>query len=593
MKSRVDSNDRFFVISNFLFFSALFLLSFVFFNILVSSIGFILKISITKWSFFLSMIFSVTLNIIYCGKKNIFITLFSIIVPLLIIFLAINLNAKFYDYTWDGNSYHKSTIGMMMSGWNPVYENMEEFDYKSKFPIGVKDNSYIWGNHYAKASHIFAANIGVVTGKIESGKSINTISIMMLFFLSLSILLYNTKKIFPSVLLCICFITCPTISSQLLTNYVDLLVYIYFFTTILLFFAFEKFDLFQNSKTKLLVPFLMTLVIAINIKFSLFAYAGIYCLGYYLWYLIRLKNNAIDKKFFILFTICSSLAVIIGVFVVGLSVYPKNFIKKGNPFYPLMGDGKIDIMTVNQPDYFKKKSPINKFVIATFSKSANISEASGLKANYKIPFSVYKSEFDVQYACDLRISGNGMLFGGIIIISFLALIFVLKDVYENDRVLFYLIAIPCFITTLLIFTLGESWWARYFPQLHLLVFFPLLLLMINNKRMLNFLFIILSVIVLCNNYIVLHEAFRNVLDYKQEVDNQFKSLENQTNPNSCVLDIYTSSFHGSLYNIIERESTYKIVIASEDEYKEKYDYSGGLMGAFAVWKCKNDIDVEV
>ena len=587
-KKNTKNNDieKYSSISYFSFFVGLFLLSFVFFNILFSSTLFIFKVSITKYAFYLALLASFSLNYFINNKQKPLLKLLSIILPLFIIGLSIFLNGKIYDYTWDGNSYHKSTIGMMISGWNPLYERMEDFDKNNNNPINVADNSYIWGNHYAKASHIYAANIGAVTHNIESGKSINTISIIMFFCFSFSILLYSLKKVIRSLTLSLCFITCTTICSQFLTNYVDLLVYIYFFLIILLFFAFDYFKLFGKKNDLLLIVYFMALVIAINIKFSLFAYAGLYCLGYYIWYLLRLKKKQIDKKFFIKFTIDSILAVFVAVFFVGLSVYPKNFIKNGNPFYPLMGDGKIDIMTVNSPDYFENKSAINKFIIATFSKADNISKASGLKASYKVPFSIYKSELAVQYSCDLRISGNGLLFSGILLMCLIIYAFNLKKIYKNDNNLFYLMIIPTILTIVLVFTLGESWWARYFPELHLIIFFALLSLFIyTNKKLCIIFFYIIVILLFINNSIVFVETVHNAIDYTQTVAHQFAVLEGNTNPETCKLSLYTNSFHGALYDILYREKDYKIVYSSAEEYEKNAGYYSGLMGSFVVWTC--------
>ena len=167
----------------------------------------------------------------------------------------------------------------------------------------------------------------------------------------------------------------------------------------------------------------------------------------------------------------SIISVLIAVFVVGLSVYPKNLIQKGNPFYPLMGKDKVDIMTANQPDYFKEKSTIEKFYIATFSEAENINEAAMKEATFKKPFTINSDELKRLKYCDLRISGNGVLFSGILIISFVLLIVELVKIFKKDKVLFCLCIIPLSITLLMIFLLSESWWARYFPQLHLIVLF--------------------------------------------------------------------------------------------------------------------------
>ena len=371
-----------------IFLAGIYILLFIFFNIFISSTMFIFQIGISKWYVILSFIFSALIIYFFLKKSKILefkYLICSILLPILLIIGSIYINGKFIDYTSDGNSYHKVTVGMLANGWNPLYEEMVDFDTRSNNPVGIKENVSIWGEHYAKASHIFSANIYSLTGNIETGKCLNTISIIMLFFLIVSFLLFHFRKIIFSILFSICIVTIPVICAQYFTFYVDLLVYIYLFIPALCFFILEEDFL---DKKMILFSYLCSLVIAINIKFSLFGYVGIFCLGYYIWYIVRLRRKELDKKYFITFTLTSAFAVIIGVFIVGLSVYPKNFVDHGHPFYPLMGKDKVDIMTMNQPDYFKEKSTIEKFIIATFSKMDNIYESTGLEAEYKIPFSI-------------------------------------------------------------------------------------------------------------------------------------------------------------------------------------------------------------
>lgn len=572
--------------SKVLFFCGLFLISFIFFNISISTLLFIFKITILKFNAFLALFFSILSNYYFIKKSkenNLSFILITTIIPILLIAFSIFVSGKFYDYTFDGNSYHKASIGEMMNGWNPLYEQMEEYDKNSSNKINVAENSYVWANHYAKASHIFAANIGKITNNIESGKSINIISILILFMFTLSFILYESKFLFFSVLFSLCISTFTTISSQFLTNYVDILVYIYFFLLILVFFMFEKFSLFKN-KDNYLALYLMTLVIGINIKFSLFAYAGIYCLGYFIWYILRFKNKKIDKLFFKKFIITSAISLIIAVFVVGLSVYPKNYYLKGNIFYPLMGDNKIDIMTSNQPDYFKDKSPIEKFNIATFSRVSNISEIDGLEATYKIPFSVYSEEIKISNYCDLRISGNGVFYSGILIISFILLMINIIKEHKKDKTLFYLIIIPTTITIAMIFLLNESWWARYFPQLNLIVLFSLILLIKNNTKVNNALLFMIIGIILVNNFISFEKSLNHVIDFTKESNKQYYAFENNYKSEDCNLKLYTNVFHGALFNIMEREEKYNIeYITDKNQNYDTYDY---FMNGFVYWRCE-------
>ncbi len=588
-KLQNKNNINYLKISQSIFYCGLFLLSFIFFNILIASTLFIFKISIQFFYPLLSLVLSGVL-IGFLMKKNKLIDFKSLypyialLLPIILIIFTTHINGKIYDYTWDGNSYHKATIGMMMEGWNPLYEYMEDFDASDSTEIYVKSSSYLWGNHYAKASHIFAACIGSLTGNVESGKCLNILSIISLFCFVFSFLLNKKEKImFPFLFSC-CLITCTTIGSQFLTNYVDLLVYLYLFMIIYSFFLFEYGNMFENKLESFLVYF-MSLIIMVNIKFSAFGYAGLFCLGYYLWYIYRIFKKKIDISFFKKFTIISFIAVLISVFVVGLSVYPKNLLEKGHPFYPLMGENKVDIMTANQPAYFVDKSSIEKFAIATFSKVDNISAASGLEATYKIPFSISKSEIAVLSNCDVRISGNGIFFSGILIISSVVLLVALFKLFKSDKKLFAMFVIPLIITILMIIFLEESWWARYFPQLHFFIFFALLLLDKSKNKFIRTLMYALVIIILINNLSVLYLSTRNVYDYTKISNEQFKTFEELTESDTCKLELYSQMFHGAIYNAElktkEYETSYLDTINEED-----LGYYGPFMNGFVLWRCK-------
>ena len=131
-------------------------------------------------------------------------------------------------------------------------------------------------------------------------------------------------------------------------------------------------------------------------------------------------------------------------------MYPKNLIEHGHPFYPLMGKDKVEIMIQNQPDYFKNKSPLEKFTIATFSKVANITDDSKKEAEYKIPFTFNDEETTIISDADTRISGNGVLFGGILIISLILSCCCLYNLFKTDKKVFTMYAIFFSITLMLI-----------------------------------------------------------------------------------------------------------------------------------------------
>ena len=572
-------------VSKVLFYCGVFLLSFIFFNIFISCFLFVCKISINKFSFFISILLSFIFNILLAKRNNDYKLLFltiTILVSILIILSSLYISGKLYDFSYDGNTYHKLAVGKMADGWNPVYQDVVDFDKVNNELIPSNQNS-IWIDHYARASHVFAANTMKVTNNIESGKCINIISTITLLLFIISFVLYEKRKVLLSIFYGLTVIGCTTIMSQMFIYYIDCLTYIYFFLLIMSFFMFEKFTLFKN-KDNYLIIFFIALAIGINIKFTLFVYDGLFCLGYYIWYIYRLKKKQIDAKFFKKFTITAAISVIVAIFVIGLAVYPKNMINHGNPFYPLMGKDSVDIMTNNQPSSFKNKLPIEKFIIATFSKADNIYDAFDRNPEFKVPFTVDAQEISFASTYDLRMSGNGLLFSGIFIICLLLFSVYIYKLYKKDKNLFFLIIIPTIITIFFILLLGESWWARYFPQLHLIVFFTLLIFIYMDTKYANRFFFILIAIIFINNYISFISSLNRSSTFYSEMKIKHYQLADAVNDDKCNIQVYSGPYEGSLYNLRYNIKDKFMEIIDDNEYLSNFQEFNDFL--YIKWRCK-------
>ena len=561
-----------------IFLSAFFLLSFIFYNILISTIFFIFKVSIQSSFLIISLFLSICTMLFLLKKKEllkekkevVLNTFVSIILPILIIFISIFVNGKVYDYTWDGNSYQKATTGMLAIGWNPLYEELEDFDDNSKEQINIGDESPIYINNYPKASNIFAANVYKFTGNVETGKSLNTITIMMLFLFTFSFLLYKNKSLSFSLIFSICVVTYPVICAQFLTNYIDLLVYAFLYLTIFSFFIFEE-ENFIFSKEDNLLLFFMFLTISINIKTSLFGYVGLFCLAYYIWYFYRFLKGDLEKKFFRDFTITAIVSVLVGVFIIGLSVYPKNLLDHGHPFYPLMGDGAVEIMEQNQPRNFKEKPAFEKFLISFFSQVDDIISDSDEKIKFKIPFTVHKDELAHVGLPDLRLSGDGIFFSGIFLVSVIVLVIFVKDLYNENSRKCILFLIPMSVTLLMIFFLQEAWWARYFPQLYIFVLFALILLNENCKSKvavaIKWSFI---AVLLLNNLTTFAVAVKSSYDNNVTCNVEFQKYESLNLSEKAKLTVYANSYHGAKFNILDKVNQEDVIFI----YKYPEDKTG-------------------
>ena len=244
-------------------------------------------------------------------------------------------------------------------------------------------------------------------------------------------------------------------------------------------------------------------------------------------------------------------------------------------------------MINNQPDYFKEKNSVEKFMIATFSKMDNITESSGKKAEYKLPFSIYDSEFKLLSACDTRISGNGIFFSGILIIAVILFSLTVFRIYHQNGHLFWLTIIPIVITVIMIFCLSESWWARYFPQIYFLIFAVLLYLNEINDRKVHIVLYLFIILILINSFLIFWNSTKYALNYTKEVNN---SLWSSDFPYDCKLSLYAGisspEFPGAIYNVFDKRKNLDITILDSDEY----EYIPGMLlpviPPYVVGKCE-------
>lgn len=563
-----------------------FLLFFIVYNILISTTFFIFKISISKYYAIIALVLSIVSVLLILKKldllsfKKIYTIIISIVLPIITIIIALFLNGKIVDFSFDGNCYHKPTIGLMANGWNPIYEDAQEFDNSQKQSIYISNRIANWVDHYARGSHIYQANIYALTGNIECGKSINTLSIILMFLIVFSTIALKTHKMLFPMLFSVVLATYSVVSAQFLTNYIDLLNYIFLFLLIFSFFILE-FSENKNQEFLGLLLYFICLLLCINIKFTTFAYAGLFCLGFYIYYIIKLIKNKMNRRFFVKFSILSFVGVIVGVFIIGLAVYPKNLVKDGNPFYPLFGENKEDIMTRNQPAYFKDKSPVEKYFISMFAKSENIQKYSGKKATLKIPFTYDKDELSAIKTTDSRMSGNGVLFSGIFIISILIILFTSYSVWKNHKNIFVLCTIILGITILLIIFLGESWWARYFPQTYFITLIALVYLWLQRRSLSKVLLYIVFGIILINNAITFKEAVKFSYELNLNAKYQYQYMLDTTGGN---VDVITEvSYPGIYYNIFDdlNDYNYNILPPKKNISLDQYQY---ILSGLAFYK---------
>ena len=541
---------------NILKYSGLYLLSFLMLIVLGTTLLFFIKVSITRFH----LIGFLCLNTIlfYCltkkklSKKDFKLT---ILISVLVILLSMLLGSFTFDRSSDGNTYHKDAIGVLKEGYNPVYESSYDF-------IKIRDNSSkltnysIWTDHYAKANWIIAGNFYSLTNSIETGKAMNFISIYIVFSILFSFLI-DKLSFTKSLIISLIVVINPITASQMFTYYNDQLVCLFLFLAI---FYLIRLDKNINSK-ELWLSYIATFIILSNLKFNGLGYLLVFSFFFVCKYLYDAYK---EDKFLIRFKKLCLIFIplfIVSLLVVGYPTYVKNTIDHKNPFFPLYDKNGEDIITHQEPKSFIHMNNISKLYYGTFSKANNLRENDN--TTIKIPFMVYKDEIVPATSNDLRISGWGVLFSGLLIVSIVVFIVKYKD-YKKENFIFYTLGIPL----LLLVFMSESWWARYTPHFYLFIILSLyILLKYNKKKFINYIYITLIIIntlipLLGNTYY----TFKNSIQIRKD----FNSLKGKT------VIIKDTPYNGILYNLKDFNINFKIGknISGKELYYHYLEYRG-------------------
>ena len=112
---------------------------------------------------------------------------------------------------------------------------------------------------------------------------------------------------------------------------------------------------------------------------------------------------------------------IVSVLILGAHPYVTNTLRHSHPFYPIMGQGAVDIMTGMRPAVLSEKGPIPSLVQSYFavtstafsSKTMGFDDTQGLK----LPFTFRRAELWASGSPDARLAGFGPLFSGVVLFA--------------------------------------------------------------------------------------------------------------------------------------------------------------------------------
>lgn len=442
--------------SNFCFLTGWGLIANLATMLLLAATGFILHIPVSFLHFPLALVitftfqFSIARTYLQASRA---IVIRSIITICLLWAISIVVCSLLYDLSYDGQTYHQEIIYQLKNGWSPCFQ---------KLPDTI--SHAIWVNHYSKGAEIPQAIVYSFTRHIESGKAVNIIAFAGALLLSLYFIpLLNKVSARKGVWLAVLINLNPVVFNQFFTYNVDGVL-----ASLLLCMVITSYLLYQQITTPQLLLFAANIILILNIKFTGIVFAGLFIIALLSILLFSRKHAAVRKVF-----VTAAIATITGICLAGFNPYITNTKLYHNPLYPLIGKGKVDIMTHNSPLGFPEKNRLEKLYISLFSHTDNIWLPDVKQPSLKIPFTFNKTDISNASLVDPRIAGFGPFFSGILLLSVITLLIILtrRKEYAGYKTALYLLV----VLGISILIIEEAWWARYVPQLWLIPFVVLLL----------------------------------------------------------------------------------------------------------------------
>lgn len=494
---------------------SLFSLFFIFLTCLLSILGFLIKIPITKYHLIIS--FGITLLAFYFikfkqKKFNLKKYLLSIIGFIILVAISISISCLFMDISYDGVWYHLRCITRLSNGWNPIYELI---------------NTNNWGDIFmdtypCKGFWIFGANVLALTNNIDSTKIMSiilcfcTFSVCLRFFHQM---IENKHKTLISILCSLIICLNPIFMSQLFTNYLDsslgFLLIIYF-----ILFASYYFDFISNDDIEFKIMIIILIALMMNLKLTGLFFAAILYLIFYLLNIKKIKKN-FWKEFKNIF-ITGLIGVCFGL-LIGINPYITNIVRGHNPFYPIIGKNSINVMGENVPKTIREKSNLEKLIVVNFSNTTN--SISPYDYNFKNPLVVSMDELEaIQH--DTKIGGFGPLFPLALCISIIgSLIIFYKFLKGNLTLNQKRLNILNLIILVLAIIFGESWWARYYVILWVVPVLISLSLIITNKSFYKILGYLCLIIMILNIYFVSKSVYNRQTTFSKPIMKYLKTIE--------------------------------------------------------------------
>jgi hypothetical protein len=375
--------------------------------------------------------------------------LISLAIYLIIIFISLIAANAFYDMSWDGLWYHQTAVYQMSHGWNPLRDPLHNFT----------PHLSEWLRFYAKGPWYVDLAIFETTNNIEMAKAAVPMTFALTFLAGFALMTELGLNKRNSAIISALIILNPVITCELVSYLVDGLMISFLFISIS-----AMVGWYRKPSTLLILIAIMSAVLCINSKFTGLVYLCFFVAMGGIYILIK------ERKRFLKYLIIYSTAFIIGILIFGWNPYVTNTINRGNPFYPILGSsaypslgamGQDPIELYETPHNMMGRNRFLRLAYAVFGRPGAQPYLPGQNAVLMLPLDIGWKDFQLYYFHDVRISGFGPLFSGVLLLSIILLVFVLSQ--KNSPGLFIILLCSAIILSLLVSP--HTWWARYGPQL--------------------------------------------------------------------------------------------------------------------------------
>jgi hypothetical protein len=373
------------------------------------------------------------------------------------------------DSSTDGRHYQGESIRAIAEGWNPVRDD------PLVWPPG---NPAIWTNAYPKAAWILEAAAMRATD-FETAKALAPVLVVasaLLAYAGLAALgLGSAGAVAGAVVLALN----PVAAAQVTSHMVDGIRASLMLSAVMVGLLVVR----RPGRAPPLVVLVAALVLLVNVKFTGLALGGlilVVTLGAGVvraggWRGPGLRDGLRAMRTALVTT---AIALVLAVPVLGFNPYVTNTVRHGSPFHPVIGPEAIEVTEVHTGRALRRMSDLERVVRSVAGRT----HATGVRADFKLPFVVEGAEWRAFRNPNVRIGGFGPLFSGVLLIGFVTAVGLLVTRLRHrgsagpDGA--YLLAMAAAFAVSIV-VLPNSFLARFAPQLW---FVPTLVLVVCLQR---------------------------------------------------------------------------------------------------------------